>query len=214
MRLAMGTREVFDGESLLEEYLGPHKRGRRYAYPAYDGLVTNGDTRVLVTGDLLGPCLLAAPVDLDRMATLTALMPLLQRGLSALPSGVGLADADEATCDLVAALYDPLDDPDVEDRDVKGSLIAKVLHRKQPWLVPLFDSRVRDFYRHEKAVAHAPKGERTWREYMGLLVRAMREDLRTNAEEFERLSRLVPEGGPPLTPLRILDILVWMSSAV
>jgi hypothetical protein len=49
---------------------------------------------------------------------------------------------------------------------------------------------------------------------MGLLVRAMQHDLRENAEEFEHLCHLVPPDGPPLSPLRVLDIVVWMSSAV
>ena len=214
MKLAMGTREVFDAESLLEEYLGPRRRGLRYAYPYYDGLVTNGDPDLLCTGDLLAPALLGVGVDVDRLHTLTALMPLLQRALDKLPPGIELIEADDVTLDLVAALYDPLDDPDVSDRDVKGSLIAKVLHRKRPALVPLFDSKVRIFYQHENCVPAAPKDGRSWRQYMELLVRAMQADLRENAEEFQRLATLVPTGGPRVTALRMLDIVVWMSSAV
>lgn len=214
MRLAHGTREVFDAESLLEEYVGPRRRGLRYAYPYYDGLVTNQDPRVLCTGDLLAPCLLGTPVELDRMATLTALLPLLQRQLARLPLDVTLQGAGPDLCDAVAALYDPLDDPSVEERDVKGSLIAKVLHRKRPALIPLFDSRVRDFYRGDSAVPPAAKGQRSWREYMELLVPAIQADLRDNAEEFAYLQQIVPADGPPLTALRILDIIVWMSSAV
>ncbi len=214
MLLARGTREVFDAESLLEEYVGPRKRGARYAYPYYDGLVTNGDDAVLCTGDLLAPSLLSAPVDLDRMATLTALLPLLQRGLDQVPRGLALVDADDQVLDRVAALYDPLDDPDVADKDVKGSLIAKVLHRKRPALVPLFDSRVQFFYRSEGAVPAVPKGSRTLREYMTLLLRCLRDDLRDNVEEFAALQRVVPPDGPPLTSLRILDVVVWMSSGL
>jgi Family of unknown function (DUF6308) len=214
VKLAMGTREVFDAESLVDEYLGPRKRGLRYAYPYYDGLVTNDDTDLLCTGDLLAPALLGVNVDVDRLHTLTALLPLLQRALDKLPPGIELIEADDITLDLVAALYDPLDDPDVYDRDVKGSMIAKVLHRKRPALVPLFDSKVRIFYQHSDCVPAAPKDGRSWREYMQLLVRAMQFDLRENVEEFRRLAALVPEGGPPVTPLRMLDIVVWMSSAV
>ena len=214
MLLAGGTREVFDAGTLLEEYVGPRKRGLRYAYPAYDGLVTNSDPTRLCTGDLLAPALLGAPVDIDRMATLTALMPLLQRGLDALPEHATLQGAGPGLLREVAALYDPLDDPSVKDRDVKGSLLAKVLHRKRPALIPLFDSRVRDFYRSEGAVPPAPRGQRTFREYMELLIPVIQDDLRSNAETFAELASLVPSSGPPLTAVRILDIVVWMSSAV
>lgn len=214
MKLARGTREIFDAETLLEEYIGPRRRGHRYAYPHYDGLVTNGDPTALCTGDLLAPSLLGAPVDLDRMATLTALMPLLQRGLGKLPPSATLVGAGPDLLVEIAALYDPLDDPSVSDRDLKGSLLAKVLHRKRPALIPLFDSRVRDFYRSEGAVPPVPRGARTFREYMELLLPIIQEDLREHAEEFARLAAAAPPDGPPLTPLRVLDIIVWMSSAI
>ncbi len=214
MRLARGTREIFDAESLLEEYIGPRRRGLRYAYPFYDGLVTNSDPSRLCTGDLLAPSLLGAPVELDRMKTLTSLMPLLQRGLDELPQHATIMGAGPDLLTSVAAVYDPLDDPSVEDRDVKGSLLAKVLHRKRPALIPLFDSRVRDFYRGEAAVPPAPRGERTFREYMEMLIPLIQEDLRENAEEFAGLAALAPAEGPVLTPLRVLDIIVWMSSAI
>ena len=48
----------------------------------------------------------------------------------------------------------------------------------------------------------------------GLLVRAMRQDLRDNADELAALARLVPADGPPITPLRVLDIVVWTMSLV
>jgi hypothetical protein len=213
MRLAMGTKEVLDAEGLVRMYVSPGRRGLRYAYPYYDGLVTNGDPATLCTGDLLAPTLLGVNVDLDRMHTLSALLPLLQRGLDELPP-VDLIEADDGTCDLVAAVFDPLDDPSALDRDVRGSLLAKVLHRKRPGLIPLFDSKVQMFYHSEQCVPPAPKDGRTVRQYMGLLVRAMRQDLRDNAEEFAALARLVPEDGPPITPLRVLDIVVWASSLV
>ena len=92
--------------------------------------------------------------------------------------------------------------------------MAKVLHRKRPGLVPLFDSKVQIFYQVEACVPPAPPGGRTVREFMVLLIRAMRQDLQDNADEFAQLAALVPSGGPPITPLRVLDIVVWMSSLV
>ncbi len=213
MRLAMGTKEVLDAEGLVQTYVSPGRRGLRYAYPYYDGLVTNDDPATLSTGDLLAPTLLGVNVSLDRMHTLTALLPLLQRGLDALPP-VDLVEADDETCDLIAALYDPLDDPSALDRDVRGSLLAKVLHRKRPGLIPLFDSKVQMFYQDENCVPPSPKNGRTTREYAGLLIRAMRQDLRDNADELAALARLVPADGPPITPLRVLDIVVWTMSLV
>lgn len=217
MRLGRGTREIFDAESLLEEYVSPRRGGTRYAYPHYDGLVTNGDPGVLCTGDLLAPSLLGVPVDPLLMDTLTGLLPALQKALEALPPDIGLAEADSGLLGAVAAVWAPLDELDAEDRElreVKGSLIAKVLHRKRPALLPLFDSRVAAFYRGDDCIPADWRGERSWVDYAGLLVATMADDLRSSAEEFERLRAVAPADGPELTPLRVLDIVIWMSSGL
>lgn len=212
LRLAHGTQEIFDAESLLEEYLADRPHHRRFAWPAYDGLVTNGDPAVLVTGDLLAPTLLGTDVDLDTMRALTVLLPQLQRGLAVLPAAVALADADDAVCDAIGEIYCTLDSDVAAAADLGGSLLAKVLHRKRPELVPLYDSRVLRFYRDEGLIPPSRVGERNWQDYMAALARVMREDLRTNAEEFQRLTGLAADG-PALTPLRVLDIVVWTSGA-
>jgi len=214
VRLGGGSREIFDAESLLDEYVGPRRPGTRYAYPHYDGLVTNGDPSRLVTGDLLAPCLIGVPVDARLMDTLVGLLPRLQAGLDALPQDVPLAEADDDLVARVAQVWAPLDEPDVGDYEIKGSLIAKVLHHKRPQLLPLYDSRVYQFYRGEDCIPVHRQSRRNWVDYLTRLCQVMRRDLTDNAEEFARLQARVPEGGPPLSDLRVLDIIVWMSSGV
>ena len=211
--LACGTREIFDPTSLVEDYLDAARpRSHRFAWPLYDGLVTNGRADELVTGDFLAPTLLGAKIDSDVMGGLVAIHPELQKALSALPALEHLADAGEEECDAVAALWRPLDDTSVGTTDIKGSLVGKVLHRKRPGLVPVWDSRVFTFYRDAGCLL-VPQGSHSWEEYMRQLTRAMVGDLRANADAFTELTMLAPAGGPPLTPLRALDIVVWMSQA-
>jgi hypothetical protein len=211
--LARGTREVFDPTSLVEDYLDVARpRKHRFSWPFYDSLVTNGRSEVLVTGDFLAPSLLGAPIDSDVMAGLTALQAPLQEALAALPAVEHLTDASEAECAAVAALWAVLDREQVDTADIKPSLVAKVLHRKRPGLIPVWDSRVFTFYRDAGCVL-VNRGEHCWEDYLGQLTLTIREDLRANPEAFAELTALAPAGGPGLTPLRALDIVVWMSQA-
>ena len=213
--LARGSREIFDPTSLVEDYLDVARpRRNRFAWPYYDGLETNGRPDELVSGDFLAPALLNVRVTLDTMATLVALRDRLQAALAALPRDVDdLADADDAACRAIAGLWAVLDDDEVDTPDIKGTLIAKVLHRKRPELIPVYDSRVFHFYRDDRCVPAARPGERTWQQYMGQLIPVMREDLQANRDAFAELVALAPPDGPRLTPLRALDIVVWMSQA-
>jgi hypothetical protein len=213
LTLACGTREIFDPTSLVEDYVDAARpRRHRFAWPFYDALVTNGRADELVTGDFLAPTLLGARVDSDVMAGLVGMHEALQKALGGLPPVEHLADASEEDCDAVAALWRPLDEESVQTTDVKGSLVGKVLHRKRPGLVPVWDSRVFTFYRDAGCVL-VQRGQHSWEDYLRQLVRAMREDLRANAAAFAELTALAPPAGPPLTPLRALDIVVWMSQA-
>jgi hypothetical protein len=211
--LARGTRELFDPTSLVEDYLDVARpRKRRFSWPFYDSLVTNGRPDVLVTGDYLAPALLEAPVDADVMAGLVSMQQPLQEALAALPSVAHLAQATDADCDAVAALWAVLDDEHVDTADIKPSLVAKVLHRKRPGLIPVWDSRVFTFYRDAGCVL-INRQEHCWEDYLRQLTLAMREDLQANPTAFAELTALAPADGPTLTPLRALDIVVWMSQA-
>lgn len=204
---------MFDPTSLVEDYLDVARpRKHRFSWPFYDSLVTNGRGDALVTGDFLAPSLLGASVDSDVMAGLISLQQPLQDALSALPAVEHLADATDADCDTVAALWAVLDREHVDTADVKPSLVAKVLHRKRPGLIPVWDSRVFTFYRDAGCVL-VNRGEHSWEDYLRQLTLTIREDLRANPAAFAELAALAPPDGPALTPLRSLDIVVWMSQA-
>jgi Trp operon repressor len=88
--------------------------------------------------------------------------------------------------------------------------VSKVLHRKRPDLVPLYDSRIFQAYTAPGAVPRAT--DRSWQNFMALLCMQMREDLRTQSDAFDELVRLAEEQEAPVTRLRILDILVWRTA--
>jgi Family of unknown function (DUF6308) len=88
------------------------------------------------------------------------------------------------------------------------SLLTKVLHRRRPHLIPIFDRSVVDFYRP----VTRQRGEASW----PLLVEALDRDLSEvlNYEVLERIAAEVMDAigqrYDRLSALRCLDIAVWM----
>lgn len=203
VRLCAGRLEIDNPEDILREYVDPASDS---AYPDYDRLVTNGRPD-LVDADLLAPTLLGAPVDRARFRVLRDMLPQL-RAVADLPP-VALQDAGDADIEQVAALFDVLDTQRYRRAGVRGTVVAKVLHRKRPDLVPLYDSRIFEAY---TLAAVRRVREQTWAAFLVELCAAMRHDLRREATRFAELEEQCIDLGAPLTRLRILDILVWTAA--
>lgn len=81
--------------------------------------------------------------------------------------------------------------------DIKAVKLTKILHRKRPALVPIFDSRVAAFYGVSR--------NKPWDFWP-----VVQEELRQHGEWLHQLAEdtLTPDGRP-VTELRVLDIVVW-----
>lgn len=178
-----------------------------YAYPAYDRLITNGSAQ-LVDGDLLAPALIGVHIDAGRFSLLREMLPALE-AVADLPE-VPLHEADEDHVLCVAGLFGILDEPRYAGRGVRGTVVSKVLHRKRPDLVPLYDSRIFEAYTAPGALPRST--DRAWADFIADLCRQMRDDLQAESEAFDVLEQLAAEEGFPVTRLRILDILVWRTA--
>jgi hypothetical protein len=204
IRLCAGTLEVEHPDQVLLDYLDVRNG---YAYPSYDRLVTNGSA-VLVDGDLLAPALIGAEVDRGRFSLLREMLPSLS-GVAQLPS-TPLEEADEDLVDQVADLFAVLDEAPYAGKGVRGTILSKVLHRKRPDLVPLYDSRIFESYTAPGCIERST--HRSWRDFMTLLCLQMRDDLVTESAAFDELIGVAGDAGALLTRLRILDILVWRTA--
>ena len=202
--LCAGTLEVEHPDHVLLDYLDPRNG---YAYPSYDTLVTNGSAE-LVDGDLLAPALMGVEIDRGRFRLLREMLPALE-GVADLPP-VALQDADDDHVLCVAGIFGMLDEPRYAGRGVRGTIVSKVLHRKRPDLVPLYDSRIFEAYTAPGALPRST--DRGWQQFMALLCAQMRADLQAEAAAFAHLEQLAAEHGSPVTRLRILDILVWRTA--
>ncbi len=204
VRLCAGTLEVEHPDQVLLDYLDSRNG---YAYPSYDTLVTNGSAE-LVDGDLLAPALMGVDLDRARFRLLRDMLPALE-GVSDLPP-VALQDADDDHVLCVAGIFGMLDEPRYAGRGVRGTIVSKVLHRKRPDLVPLYDSRIFEAYTAPGVIERSV--HRSWRASMTLLLQQMRADLQAEAAAFDELCAVAEAAGAPLTRLRALDILIWRTT--
>jgi hypothetical protein len=203
LKLCAGTLLVEHPDDVLLDYVDVRNG---WSYPAYDTLETNGSA-TLVDGDLLAPTLMGVHVDGGRFSLLREMMPWLE-AVAELPA-VALEDADDDHVLCVAGLFGILDEPRYAGRGVRGTIVSKVLHRKRPDLVPIYDSRIFEAYTAPGVIS---RYERSWQDFIALLCGQMREDLRAEAEAFGELQEAAADAGAELTRLRILDILVWRTA--
>jgi hypothetical protein len=204
VRLCAGTLEVEHPDQVLLDYLDARNG---YAYPSYDTLFTNGSSE-LVDADLLAPVLMGVDVDRARFRLLRDMLPALEGVADLPPVSLQAADDDHVLC--VAGIFGMLDEPRYAGRGVRGTIVSKVLHRKRPDLVPLYDSRIFEAYTAPGAIPRAT--DRSWQQFMALLCDQMRADLRAESDAFGELEKLAAEQGTPVTQLRILDVLVWRTA--
>ena len=206
--LCGGTLQVEHPDDVLLDYVDVRNG---FAFPSYDRLVTNGSA-TLVDGDLLAPALIGAEVDRGRFALLREMLPALG-GIADLPP-VALEDAEDGVIGQVAELFAVLDQAPYAARGaqspIRGTILSKVLHRKRPDLVPLYDSRIFESYTAPGAIPRA--AHRSWREFMRLLCTQMRDDLQAEASAFDDLQVVASGAGADLSRLRILDVLVWRTA--
>lgn len=180
----------------------------RYLFGTYDAYRTNNDPNVLADGDLLAPLLLNVQVRVGSYRKLQRWRQQLEQTLALLPD-IDLGDATDEDIDKVAACFDVLDG----ERHM-GVTLAKVLHRKHPRLLPLYDRNIYACY----VPGRVPEAkERAWSDFIRLLATEMRVDLADQREAWEEICSAANQarGTPPvLTPLRALDVLAWWTNGV
>ncbi|WP_330342557.1 DUF6308 family protein [Streptomyces sp. NBC_00557] len=186
------------------------RAGGVYAWPAYDRLDTGSGPNEANDGDFLAPGMLNAGPSIAGMSSLHTVRGTLERALAAVPVDLSLEAAVEQDRhrqllgDLVRVL-----DPYRSLPGVQLTILSKILHRKRPLLVPLFDDNVRSCYGRWRPTPGYPMRwvrNRPDAEFFPLLAEHLVHDLATQAEVWARLAALVPA---EVTPLRLLDAIAW-----
>ncbi|WP_458114433.1 DUF6308 family protein [Arthrobacter sp. R1-13] len=144
-------------------------KGEAWAYPAYDEYPGH-------SGPNLGPADLRAPALLHAhhhpMESYNGLQPLIpvlngrlaDRALTGTP-----ATAEKRTIKALVRLFRVLDEP---TRQVSLIKLSKILHRKRPELIPLYDTNIWTCYVEKGKIPRSRK--RSWQELAGLFIPALR----------------------------------------
>ena len=178
----------------------------KWAYPAYDGY-PGGPTSLVSEQDFFGAVLLNVPhVSLPTYYALCASMDAVNEILGSIQPEASLLDAAPRDVELVAQLFGLLDTLDFPG--VRLTIFSKILHRKRPGIVPLYDEHIRRCYQELGDVPPVPtvKG-RTWADFTRAWLPVVAEDLRSQESLWNELSLAAP--GPRITPLRALDMAGW-----
>lgn len=196
--VALDRQEAFDAGKRYFDGTGA------YAYPAYDAYDGGAGPWRLSDGDLLAPVLLNVRTSIAAYYSLTRVRPILEDWLQGVAVDACLADADDASLNRLGDLFSLLDEglP-----GVGGATMAKVMHRKRPNFVPLYDRYVWWAYVGAEAAPIARDRRRTWAELMLLLSDAMRSDMHRERSWIDAVARTASK--PPVTPLRALDVVAW-----
>lgn len=181
-----------------------------YAYPAYDRLATGSGPNQLNDGDLLAPLVLNAGPTIEAMYSLQSVRATLELGLAAIPADLTLQTAVEQGwhAKLIGDLVGVLD-PYGALPGVQLTTLTKILHRKRPLLVPLFDDNVRRCYWTPKPRDGYPMTRvrnRPDSMFFPLFAGFIAADLARENEVWGELARLAPAD---VTLLRVFDVVAW-----
>lgn len=177
-----------------------------WSYPSYDGYQKASALGALVDGDFLAPALLNVPrISVRAYEGLQRVRPDLQAALDAVSPESQLEHAADKDLEHLGRLFSVLDGAGVHG--VSATILAKILHRKRPGFIPLYDDQVRRVYQDGPDAPVPTLRGRSWREFMPLFASAVREDLVREVPFWQEVAGLA--SGPPITPLRALDIVAW-----
>lgn len=180
-----------------------------YAYPAYDAYDGGAGPWRLSDGDLLAPVLLNVRTSIAAYYSLTRIRPNLEAWLQEIPVDTCLADDDEASQGRLGELFALLDEG---VPGVGGATFAKVMHRKRPNFVPLYDRYIWWAYVGADGAPIARDRRRSWAEFMPLLFSALSSDLQREGSWVSALAKTARK--PPVTALRALDVVAWRAGRI
>lgn len=198
------TQPVDKARRMVREYVTEYGR---WSYPAYDGYLRDAPTCDVRQQDLLAASLLnAGQQPIPTYYGLLSLLPEINRRLADPRLRGTFNEADDDTLEAIAELYGVLDEH--PQHQVQLTKLSKVLHRKRPDLLPLYDENIRRcYFEFGDPVRVVPVKRRKDRDRMLVWLPEVRKDLQEGLQTWNDLASLAAE--PTISPLRALDILGW-----
>jgi hypothetical protein len=178
----------------------------RHWYPMYDG-VKVPENNVLRVMEIALSVMLNSRISgntggviwRDARKQVEAALAIIPRGKDLLdepgeapvPGESGISQAVNAMCKV---------------RHCKLAVATKILHKKRPGIIPIFDSKVAEHYSPHCSLNAK---DCTWGDYVIALTRLVHKDMLSVASELRELRKAAKDNGTPLTGCRILNVLIW-----
>jgi hypothetical protein len=184
---------------------------RTWSYPAYDGYPGHPGPE-LGLADLPAIALLnAGQRAIVSYYGLSDMLPGLNERLKHPALTGAFQEAGPETLEAIARVYDVV--WEIRRPQVGLTKLAKVLHRKRPALLPLYDANIRRCYQKIGNAPVPPDPKRSWPDLIRALLPAMQKDLSEQYAAWQELAALTPTNGPRITPLRAMDMIGWKLGA-
>lgn len=198
----IGGRGVDDGWDRVARYCGLDWSGgsdETWAFRYYDSISSPSDSTIEPV-DVMATAALHPSLTKADLTFFFEERTALERWLADLPTDEDLAAID-------ADVHRHLDGLSSWAGSVSLQLLTKVLHKKRPLQIPLVDRHVLDWYR-------PVTGERSAVKAWPALLRAVGEDLDVaNAGAIRAMADAVEDQTlERLSPLRVMDIIIWMGA--
>ncbi|KGH48637.1 hypothetical protein IN07_01370 [Modestobacter caceresii] len=180
--------------------------GSGWGHPAYERYEARRALGPLTDADLLAPPLLnVQPFDLGVYESLQAVRPQLQESLDQIRPAASVFDATDNEREHVRRMFALIDRRGIPG--AKGTILSKVLHRKRPDLIPLWDGNVEKVYQYGETPRIPPVNGRSWGEFHLVFSDAVRADIEADPGFFEDVAALAVD--PPISLLRAVDVVAW-----
>jgi hypothetical protein len=173
-------------------------------YPMYDGVEVAVDNELRVTEIALS-VMLNSQISGNTGGEIYNKRKPIQKALKKIPVDVDLLSIPIGeTIPGLGGIAEAVDEMCSLHR-VKLSVSTKILHKKRPLLIPIFDSQVEAQY--SGSIPDSSNME--YGEYCNAMIRLVHEDMIAAKQELLDLCNLLKKNGTPMTPLRVLNAMTW-----
>ena len=170
------------------------------SWDIYDGVEVANDANLTVC-DIVLSAGLNSRINRNKLWQIWQHKQQIENHLNNIPNDITL-EAEHIPWDELADLFDSF----CQIKFVKEATTTKILHKKRPNLIPVCDSVL---YTHFKSQLRE-----VWNRGGGVFIvkfmQLFREILLTHRPEIYSLCEFTKEEGWPVTPVRLLEVLIWI----
>lgn len=187
--------EIDDVEEKLVRYLSDG------GWELYDGVETDQDSKLTI-GDIVLSVTLNSRLNTRRQVwQVWKGKQAVEKALARIPGNASLED-EAIPWEELRTLFQAM----CAIEDIAGAKATKILHKKRPSLIPIYDSILEGYCKKR-----VPRWSTlSWADGLVECMKAFRVDLMVNQKELHVLRDMMAARGWPITPVRAMEVLIWI----